>query len=234
MKAKRKYNVFYVLAMFLLISACIGTNSNSGIKPTFVPPPSDTPTIETTATSEQTASPTVTVVAGSFADFHLFAAEIATALQDRNISFFEEYATPSVWSCLGDETAGVCKDLPSDAAAEGIPLAYDWARYELPGAEDYRAMWQTTFASHSVVKLAAIANQLGDNPLMPMAGQSFQAIVGVADNNDPSSIHEVRVLFFEYYDTWHLAGELVTIERAEAWLNDTCDRCYDTWAAWPE
>jgi len=186
------------------------------------------------ATSEQTVSPTVTVVAGSFADFHLFAAEIATALQDRNISFFDEHATSSVWNCLGDETAGVCKDISSDAAAEGIPVAYDWARYELPGIEGYKAMWQTTFANRSVVKLAAIANQLGDNPLMPMAGQSFLAIVSVADDNNPSSIQEVRVLFFEYYDAWHLAGELVTVERAEAWLNDTCDMCYDTWAAWPE
>ncbi len=125
--------------------------------------------------------------------------------------------------------------MPSDTTVEGIPVTYDWARYELPSIENYKATWQTTFANHSVLKLVAIANQFGDNPLMPMTVQSFVAIVGVADDSDPSSILEVRVLFFEYYqDAWHLAGELVTAEHVESWLHDTCSTCYDTWTAWPE
>jgi len=68
-----------------------------------------------------------------------------------------------------------------------------------------------------------------------MAGQSFLAIVAVPNVNDPPSIQEVRVLFFEYYEnTWHLAGELVTVENTDSWLNDTCPTCYDVWEAWPQ
>jgi len=230
---KAKSNIFYIFPVFLLVSACIWGTSSSKIESTPVSFPSDPPAIEPAAMGEQTASPTV--VAGSFADFYLFGTEIAAALQARNISFFNEYATASTWICLGDETIGVCKDMSPETTVTGIPVTYDWATYEVYSKENYNESWQTRFASSSVLKLAAIANQFGDNPLMPMAGQSFLAIVGVADDNNPSSIHEVRVLFFEYYEhTWHLAGEFVTVEHVGSWLNDTCSACYDMWAAWPE
>ena len=233
MNARTKSHIFYVFPVFLLISACIWTSSISGMNATLVPFPSDTSTVEITVTSEQTASPTI--AAGSFDDFRLFAAEIAAALQDRDISFFDEYATASTWTCLGDETIGVCKDMPADTTLKGVPVTYDWTRYELPDIENYKTMWQTTFANHKVVKLVAIAHLFGENPFMPMAMQSSLAIVSVADASDPASIHEARVLFFENLENnWYLRGELVTMERAEAWLNNTCDMCYDMWAAWPK
>ena len=233
MKAKTKSNIVYIFPVCLLISACLWTSSASGIHATLVPFPSDTPTVETTVTSAQTAS--LTVEPGSFDDFRLFATEIAAALQDRDISFFDQYATASTWTCLGDEIIGICKDMPADTTLKGVPVTYDWARYELPDTENYKAMWQTTFTNHKVVELVAIAHRFGDNPFMPMAMQSSLAIVSVADDSDPASIHEARVLFFENLENnWYLRGELVTVEGAEAWINNTCDMCYDMWATWPE
>jgi hypothetical protein len=214
------------------------------MKPAPISLPSDTPAIEPTVMREQTASPTAvasepaagpTVVPGSFDDFYWFAAEIEAALQDSNVSFFDEHLASSRWLCLGDETIGVCKDAPADTTLAGIPVTYDWANYEVHSTEKYRERWQTAFASRGVLELVAVANQFGGNPLMPMASQSFLAVVRVADEGNPASIQEVRVLFFEYrVNAWYLAGELVAVEGAEAWLNNTCIMCYDTWAAWPE
>jgi hypothetical protein len=242
MQTRRKGNIFTVVFIFLLISACIGTRSISGIDPTRTALPDDTPVFDSIVVTEDPATPpsvineptaTSTVVAGSFEDFQSFAMEIAPALQDKNTSFFDEYAAASTWNCLGDETFGVCKDMPADTLLKGVPVTYDWERYELPGKEDYTALWQTTFADHNVVKLVALAHRFGDNPFMPMASQSSLAIIGVGD--DPASFHEVRVLFFEYLvNVWHLRGELITTKNAEAWLNNTCDMCYDTWADWTQ
>lgn len=231
MKTKTKCNFFYIFPVVLLISACMCTSSISGINPTVTPVPSNTPTIAPTTPSELTEE--LTVAPGSLDDFRLLAAKIANALEDKDVSLFDEYAAPSTWTCLGDETFGVCKDLPADTTMEGVPVAYDWERYELSGKEDYTVRWQTTFTDHKVVKLVALANRFGENPLMPLANQSFMAIIGIGD--DPASMREARVLFFEYYkNTWHLAGEFITLEHVESWLNDTCPTCYDMWAAWPE
>jgi hypothetical protein len=239
MKIKTKHNIFYVFPAVLLVSACMCTSSIPGINPTVTPVPSDAPTVvPTTPTATAppvTSEPTeeLTVAPGSFDDFRLLAAELAAAVQAKDTSFFGEYAAPSTWTCLGDETFGVCKDLPPDATMEGIPVAYDWERYELPGKEDYTARWESTFTDRKVVKLVALGNKFGENPLMPMASQSFLAIIGIGD--DPASLWEAQVLFFEYaVNVWHLRGELVTTENAEAWLNNTCSMCYDTWEAWQE
>ncbi len=235
MKANIKDSFFYVFSVFLLLSACAWVSSIGGKDPTRMPLPSDTPTVETTATSAPTAGPAA--APGSFEDFHSFAARIDTALQNGDTAFFDEHLSISSWLCMGEPDAiGVCKDVPADTMLEGIPVTYDWKKYEVPGREDYRARWQAAFTSGSALKLTAIANQFGDNPLMPMASQSFFAIVSVADGKDPASVQEVRVLFFEYHeDAWHLAGELVSVENAAAWLAGTCSpMCYDTWSAWPE
>lgn len=102
MKAKTKRNIFYVFAAFLFLSACVWAGSTPEINSTPVPLPGATPTIEVTVTNEPSPSPTI--AAGSFADFHSFATEMDTALQDKNILFFDERVAPSVWNCLGDET----------------------------------------------------------------------------------------------------------------------------------
>jgi hypothetical protein len=230
MKASATSNIVYVFPVFLFISACIWTGSSSGINATLAPLPSSTPT---TITTMQTTSPTV--IPGSFDDFHLFAAKIAAALQDKAVSFFEKYAISSTWTCLGEETFGICKDMPADTTLKGVPVTDDWTTYEVYSEEDYKGTWQTRFTSQSVLKLVAVANKFGGNPLMPMAGQSFIAIIGVAEAGSPASIQEVRVLFFEYYENaWYLRGELVTVENAEAWLSNTCSTCYDRWAAWTQ
>lgn len=233
MKTKAKNNIVYIFPLFLLVSACIWMGSAPEISPTIMPTLARNapPTIEATVTSEQTASPTI--AAGSFDDFQRFAAGIDSALQAREASFFAGHASSSVWYCLGDEILGVCKGVPADTTLEGVPVTYDWSTYEVHSLESYKEMWQSTFASHSDLKLVATANQFGDNPLMPMASQSFLAIVNVIDVT--SSIQPVRVLFFEYGEnTWHLAGELVTIKNAASWLGGTCSTCYDLWTAWQD
>jgi hypothetical protein len=243
MTTKTNRAVFYFFPAILLISACMCTSSISEIDPTLAPLPSHTPASEATVTREPTASPTrvvsaptevPTVAPGSFADFRLFAAEIDSALQDGNTSFFDEHLTTSSWLCLGEpDIMGVCKDVPADTTLEGIPVTQDWSTYEVYNRADYNNRWETTFADRAL-KLAALAQRFGENPLMPMAGLAHLAVIGVADENDPSSMNEARVLFFEYHESWSLAGELVTVESAEAWLTNTCERCYDLWTPWPE
>ena len=81
------------------------------------------------------------------------------------------------------------------------------------------------------MKLVAVANQFGDNPLMPMAEQSFMAVIAVGGSGTSP---EVRVLFFEYVDSfWYLQGELITADHADDWLTGNCQTCYDAWVAWP-
>ncbi len=228
MRAHTKNNILYAVPAVLLISACMWVSSLSGDHATAVPL---TPTVAATLTPVSTAGPTV--AAGSFSDFRLFAAEIDSALQNKNVSFFGKYATATTWTCTGEEPAGVCTSLPADKTLEGIPVAYDWARYELLDIENYKTRWQTTFTSRGAVKLAAIAQRFGDNPFTIMAGQSFLAIVSIAEESAPASIQEVRVLFFEYYEnSWHLAGELIVVEGVQAWIDNTCSMCYDTWEGW--
>jgi hypothetical protein len=232
MKARTKHTILYVFTVLLLTSACLGTSLVSGGSATRVSP-SVPPTAEPIVTREPTAS--LTVAAGSFDDFRLFAAKIDTALQDRKASFFDDHAASSTWHCLGDETMGICKDAPADTTLEGIPVSYDWATYEVYSREDYRETWQARFDQHSILKLVAIAQRYGENPLMPMAGESFFAIVSIADDGGPSSVQEVRILFFEYDENaWHMRGEFVTIGYMDSWLRDSCSTCYDMWAAWQD
>lgn len=235
MKSKAKNNVVYILLLFLLGSACLWTGSPPDVSPTSLPTSGRTSAAEATVTSapavsKPTASPTP--AAGSFADFQVFAAQIAAALQAGETSFFEDYAAPSTWYCLDDEVLGVCKDLPADTTLEGIPVTYDWRIYEVHSVESYKEMWQTIFTDHANVKLVATANRFGDNPLMPMASQSFFVIVSV--ENTEYSTQGVRVLFFEYTEAWQLVGELVTVENTASWLDGTCSTCYDAWTAWQD
>lgn len=224
MKAKVKNNLVSILLLSLLGAACLWTGSTPDVSPTPLP----TPTAEATLTSEPAASPTA--AAGSYADFQMFAAEIAAALQARDASFLGEHAKSSIWHCLGEETLGVCQGIPADTTLEGIPVTHEWKTYEVYDVEDYQEMWEAAFASHSDVKLAATANHFGDNPLMPLASQSFFAIVSIEDAE--RSTRGVRVLFFEHIEAWQLVGELVTVEQS--WVDGTCSTCYDLWTAWQD
>ncbi|MCJ7433428.1 MAG: hypothetical protein MUO77_08080 [Anaerolineales bacterium] len=228
MKDKTTCNVFYLFFLFPLISACIRLSPILGIA-TFTP----SPVSETSPTLAVTASPTI--AAGSLADFYMFAADIAAAIHDKNASFFDERSSPHVWNCLGDETQGVCQGRHVGDVLQGIPVTHNWATYRLYEVSDYKGLWQAAFAQSNTLTLVAVANQFGDNPLMPMAEQSFLAVIAVAGYGAQVSIHEVRVLFFEYSEhSWHLEGELVTDEHVEDWLTGACLTCYDTWMAWPK
>lgn len=233
MKTGPSRNVFYLLLLFFLVSACKWTDQISGSGPTFTPAPAAqvTPTLAVTATAATSSTP----AAGSLADFSVFAADIAAAIRARDASFFEQRSAPQVWNCLGDETEGICQGHASSDVLQGIPVTHDWATPQLYKGSDYRKLWQTAFAQNATLQLVAVANRSGDNPLMPMAEQSFLAVIAVAGNGAQAPVREVRVLFFEYSEqAWRLEGELVTADHAQDWLTDTCSMCYDAWLAWPK
>ena len=242
-----KTRVFLLFFLFFLFSACAWTSpTETGLAPTPTPGVENTPALVASADPNAlypapygdagTMSPSPSIAAGSagsFADFQTFAAEIAKALRDKNASFFGARSTPSLWNCLGDETVGVCKGRPAGQDVQGIPVTRDWATYQLYKTADYQAMWQSAFARGETLELVAVANQFGDNPLMPMAEQSFQAVIAAAGHGTPAPGSEVWVLFFEYFErSWHLEGELVTIDHADDWLTGNCQMCYDAWVAW--
>ena len=238
MKTRAKRNVFHLFFLFFLVSACLWTSPiETGL--TLTP----SPDVEGAATATVmdasapypagTMSASPTIAAGSFADFQTFAMHIANAIREKNASFFVQRSASSLWSCLGDETQGVCKGRPAGQDAQGIPVTRDWATYQLYKTADYQDLWQTAFARDEALELAAVANQSGDNPLMPMAGQSFQAVIAATANGTPAPGREVRVLFFEYFErSWYLEGELVTVDHADDWLTGDCQACYDAWVAW--
>jgi hypothetical protein len=247
-----KTRVFPLFFFIFLISACVWTNpTETGLALTPSPGVENTPTLAATAANANTPypapygdtagtmSPSPTIAAGSFADFQTFAAEIARAIHDKNASFFSENSSSTLWNCLGDETMGVCKGRPAGQDMQGIPVTRDWATYQLYQTADYKKMWQSAFDRGDALQLVAVANQFGDNPLMPMAEQSFQAVVAAARNGTPAPGSEipwrahVRVLYFEYFErSWYLEGELVTVDHAEDWLAGNCQACYDAWVAW--
>jgi hypothetical protein len=241
-----KTKVFPLFFLFFLFSACAWTSpTETGL----APPPGVEGTLTLAASADPNApyplgtmSPSPSIAAGSagsFADFQAFAAEIAKALREKNASFFGAHSAASLWNCLGDETVGVCKGRPAGQDVQGIPVTREWATYQLYKTADYQAMWQSAFARGETLELVAVANQFGDNPLMPMAEQSFQAVITAAGNGTPAPGSEVpwralvQVLFFEYFErSWHLEGELVTIDHADDWLTGNCQVCYDAWVAW--
>jgi len=226
-----KIRAFHLFLLFFLVSACIWTSPvETSLTLTPSPGVENTPTLAATAAGPN-APPTI--VPGSFADFQTFATEIAKALQDKNAAFFNEHASSTLWNCLGDETVGVCKGRPAGQDVQGIPVTRDWATYQLYKTADYRATWQIPFDQGEALQLVAVANQFGDNPLMPLAEQSFQAVIAVARNGTPTPGSEIRVLYFEYFDdSWYLEGELITIDHANDWLTGNCAACYDAWVAW--
>jgi hypothetical protein len=188
-------------------------------------PVSHAPTTETVTIQSPTLSPTV--IDGSFLDFQVFVVEINRAIQNKNALFFAEHASLSEWNCLGDETQGICQGQPADQRLEGIPVTQDWKKYDVYNQADYQNYWKSAFAQSGEFRLAAMANRFGDNPFMPMATQSFQAILTTDDSN------LVHVLFFEYINnTWWLRGELATSENTKGWLDGSCASCYDAWVAW--
>ncbi|MGC1377309.1 MAG: hypothetical protein WA821_13850 [Anaerolineales bacterium] len=227
-----KTRAFHLFLLFFLVSACIWTSPvETGLTLTPSPGVENTPTLTATAAASPNAPPTI--VPGSFADFQTFATEIAKALRDKNASFFGEHASSTLWNCLGDETVGVCKGRPAGQDAQGLPLTRDWATYQLYKTADYKDLWQTAFDRGEALQLVAVANQFGDNPLMPMAEQSFQAVIAAARNGTPTPNSETRVLYFEYFErAWYLEGELVTVDHANDWLKGNCAACYDAWVAW--
>jgi hypothetical protein len=226
MKAKTTRRVIHLFLLIPLILAC------KWLSPVF-----ETATLTPSPVNDGSPTPAVaansSVVAESFADFHAFAADIAAAISDKNASFFGEQSSPKVWNCLGDETHGVCQDRSAGDVLKGIPVTHDWARYSVYQVSDYEGLWQAAFAQGDTLTLAAVANQFGDNPLMPMAEQSFMAVIKVAGHGAQAPIQEVHVLFFEYSEhSWQLEGELVSVEHVEDWLKGTCVTCYDKWMAW--
>ena len=227
-----------LLPLVLISSACIFTSPvlPGRPAPTIAPGPQGTPvppaTVTITATITPTPSPTIP--AGGMGDFSGFAAGIADAIQQKDAGFFGRIAAPSDWNCLGDETAGVCKGRPAGAALQGIPVTTDWASYKLYKAADYAHIWQTAFTRGDALKLVALANQFGDNPLMPLADQAFIAVIAVGGKGVQAPVRQVHILYFEYNGpAWQLMGELVTTAHTPDWITNTCPTCYDTWASWP-
>ena len=232
-----------VLALpFMLGLACAGLAGQPEATPTTGAPTRSTAVLPTrapaTATSTasprpsaaptRTPSPTSTSRASGFT---AFASQIADALQKRDAAFFSGKARTGKWTCLGDETTGVCKGKPSGAMLDGVLVAQNWEEYEVLGTEEYRATWQDIWDQGRPVSLQAIGHQYGDNPLMPLAEESFQAIIQVDTGraDDP----DVHVLFFELDDqAWRLAGELVVTVNEGRWLQGTCTTCFDEWTAW--
>ena len=211
--------VVYLFPVVLFISACAWFDFISG----------DVPATNTPDIPIENAN----VVGGSFEDFSSYATNIATALHNKDALFFEQYSVSSIWNCLGDETLGVCQDHSGGKTLEGIPVTIEWGDYELYTLPDYSHKWEATFALNDYVKLVALGIKYGDNPLMPMAAQSFLAIIAVGDSSQLSLL-EARVLFFEYYEnSWRIWGELDTSSNSsEPWLSDACVECYDVWVAW--
>jgi hypothetical protein len=176
----------------------------------------------------QAPVPSPTAAPGSFDAFQIFATEIDKAIHDKDVSFFAEHASLSEWNCIVDQRMGVCEGQPDGAHLQGIPVAQDWERYEVYSRANYQNKWQVAFDKDLKFKLAAVANRFGDNPFMPMATQSFQAVLTADSITEP-----VHILFFEYIDgEWWLRGELVKLKDANEWLDGICATCYDTWLAW--
>lgn len=219
-------SVFLVLC-FLLFPA-LACSLTDGI-PGATPYATDMPGVPSAVTITPALAVSPTVASGSFSDFYAFGADIAQALDYKNAAFFEEMATPSDWNCLGDETQGVCLGQSGGQLLQGIAVTQDWKTYKLYSVSDYKAVWQAAFDKGNAFRLVALANQFGDNPLMPAADQSFLAILGAARPGVP-----VHVLYFEYVDGWRLRGELVASENGTDWLQGNCSTCYDTWQAWPK
>ena len=231
--------MIYVLLAVFVFSACRWAIPETKIVPTLTPTPffDETPTAEplptTQATSTATESPT-TAAAGSMDDFAIFAADIAGAAQNKNAAFFSKLALITDWNCLGDETVGVCKGHATGDTLTGIPVTKDWKSYKVYNTAAYEGLWKTAFAQSGVLKLAALANQAGDNPLMPAADQAFMAVLTISGKASKATVNEVHVLYFEYSGTaWQLDGELDTTAHLQDWVSNTCSACYDTWTAWP-
>ena len=242
MKAPRRSLIFFLL-VFFFVSACRWTISPATqATPTWTPTqPAEEPITPTTEAAtipipSDTPVPGPTALAnGSTADFQAFAAQVAAAIQDQNAAFFGGQALVTDWNCLGGETAGVCKGHAAGSVLHGIPVTQDWAGYRLYDKSGYQGLWRKLFANHDVLQLAGLANQTGDNPLMPMADQSFMAVISVAAKSAPTSVRALRVLYFEYNgQSWQLDGELDVITNVSDWLGGACSSCYDTWTAWPK
>jgi hypothetical protein len=162
-----------------------------------------------------------------------FADVISHAFQERDHTFFIEISSISIWYCLGEETVGVCKGVPADTTMEGVPVTQDWMTYTVHSLGEYEGRWQETMEQASQIRLHAISHQFGDNPLIPMAAESFQAILSIEGSSTDISDTQVQVLYFEFVDgKWWLQGELIPTENNQAWLDGGCDRCYDEWMAW--
>ena len=206
---------------------------------TATPTPADTPepalptpadTLESTAPAGEATAPAA--AGNDFDSFYQFASEIAAAIKDKNAAFFGEKALPSSWTCLGDETAGVCKGQPSDKQFSGIIFTQEWKTYTFYSQADYQGSWKAAFKDNFIYKLAAVASRAGDNPIMPAADQSFQAILTLSKQGVDTNRTPVHVLYFENVDgAWRLRGELVTTQSGD-WLKGTCSTCYDHWKAW--
>jgi hypothetical protein len=225
-------NALFLFPGFFLLCACGSTIPNSPAARALTAYPTLRSSRTAMATPTPAASPTVEP--GTPADFQAFAGDIAAAIQTRNSSFFGEHVSSPDWNCMGDETVGVCLGHQAGAVLHGMPVTRDWSMYQLYSAPDYKEAWQAAFESGDVLKLVGIANQAGDNPLMPGADQSFMAVIAVSAKASPAALRDVRVLYFERTgQSWQLDGQLITVKQAQDWVSGTCAACYDTWMAWP-
>lgn len=243
MKCPSVPNSMLLFVLLCVVSACVWTGNTPETTPTLpsaptaseVPPsPTAAPLLPATPTSQPEEPSPTTIAPGSFADFDHFAAEIAAAIQNKQASFFGEHASISISNCTGDETIGPCAGRSSGAVVQGIPVSREWATYTLYSKANYQALWQTLFTQKIALKLVALADRFGDNPLMPLADHSFMAVVAYPGHTTQTTPPQVRVLFFEYTDdAWVLRGELVTSKHAADWLKGGCSDCYDDWISWP-
>ena len=214
--------------------ACAGTGQPE-VMPTTVAPTRETAASTSTPPPMPTVSPSPVPEVGTTpgsdpSSFPAFAAQVADALQAHDAAFFAGRAAMPTWTCLGD-TVGVCKGRPDGAVLEGMPLTRGWQEYEVLGEDAVRAGWQEIWDGGGSASLKATAHRWGDNPLMPMAAESFMAILQVemGSPDDP----QVHVLFFEHLDDrWQLQGELIVTEGDAGWLEGSCPACFDEWSAW--
>ena len=234
-----------VFPFLFLLPAVIACSLGSG---TLEPQPSpaltltqrvseakSTPTRQTgqLAPTGEPLLPSPVIAPGTFADFESFAPSIAQALEEGDPAFFADHASASSWSCLGDEAFGVCQGQAAGTVLNGVPVSQDWQSYTLFAPTDYGEMRKVLFGPDLRLALRAVSHQFGDNPLMPMAAESFHAIVTGSTPATDSSASPVRVLFFEYHDgSWWLQGVLIATAQGEQWLLGSCGSCYDEWRPW--
>lgn len=210
----------------------------------------DTPSIPTAAippTPTYTPSPpTPPGDLSGMEGFRNFAVQIQDALERQDTSFFGAWAVEDQVTCLGDELLGPCAGQPPGTVLRGVPsgiaetdaIAYlvldeyvarlqAWFEMAMPSEKDQ-------YGSGSLT-LYAIAHQYGDNPLVPFAGETYQAILTGIFATETAPMRQARILYFEFWEgSWRLVADLFAPipQTAARWLSGECQWCYDEWQTW--